>query len=573
MKYNSQDIQRLAGQMRRAKEDSEKPFLLLTGAGCSWSAGIPLAGTLVKEIHEQFGEECRHRLAESQLDDYGACMSCLSKNERRTLLEPHLENARLNWAHVAIASLMDAGYVTRVLTFNFDSVLARACGLVGLYPATYDFATAPSAKTDYIATPAVIHLHGQGSGMAMMNSDEETKGHAKNLRSLFRDFLSRAPWLVIGYSGTSDAVFPVLEEVYEGDERFWWAGHEPDPLPHVRRFLKKGGKTAEYVGGADADLFLIDLARELGCFPPKLFTDPYGHLLDELKLVEDFPLQEEAKDQDILAALRNELLDMQKKREASEKPDVTQLFLKGDWDGVIQYANPADKEGRDHLAWAYVGQGTALAELGRRKQDSKFLLEATKKYQAAHSLKPGMYVTLYNWGNALAALAKQKQDPKLFQKASEKFEAAIAIKPDKYWAFNNWGLALFDIARLKEDGQLFEQAAQRFQKAIELRPDVPAAFINWGAALMGIAKIRRDHKLYKEARKLFEKGEALNPDKVYNLACLAAITGAFDESRQRLEHCKVKGTLPPKTHLLEDPDLEPIRDLDWFKDLIADLPD
>ena len=79
-KYTQKDIDYIANHLRRRKEDDGKPFNLLTGAGCSLSAGIPLAPTLTKEINEIFKDDCERKLNKKQCQDYGSCMSILSKD-------------------------------------------------------------------------------------------------------------------------------------------------------------------------------------------------------------------------------------------------------------------------------------------------------------------------------------------------------------------------------------------------------------------------------------------------------------------------------------------------------------
>ena len=157
--YTKTDIENIAGHMRYNPE--ERPFAVITGAGCSVSAGIPLAAALVEEINtkDQFAH-CIAGLTDAERQDYGRCMAQLSKSERNDLLGPYLENSSINWAHIALASLMKAGYVGKVLTFNFDNVLARACGLNGLYPAIYDFVSGVADTFDHIVSPSIIHLHG-----------------------------------------------------------------------------------------------------------------------------------------------------------------------------------------------------------------------------------------------------------------------------------------------------------------------------------------------------------------------------------------------------------------------------
>jgi len=648
-KYTSDDIQRLAKRVRRARDDKH-PFYLLTGAGCSISAGIPSSKDLIKEIHEKYREDCMQHLDDAELKDYGKCMECLAIDERRELLQPHLDNAKVNWAHIAIASMMEAGHLARVLTFNFDSVLAHACGLVGLYPATYDFAAAASDVTGYLATPAIVHLHGQGFALKMLNSTEETEQHAENLRPLFRSSFEAAPFLVVGYSGQSDAVFPVIKDAYARWQRMVWAGYEEEPDQHIQTFIKKGGNTAEYLGGADADPFLIRLAQALGCFPPQLFSDPYGHLLAELEPVNDFPVMD-GGGPDILKNLRSKLMENQRIDQDPDKPDLEVLLMKGDWDAVVEHGDPEDAEQKDTIAWAYTMQGNALSDLAELKDDEPLYTQAIDKYKKATEIKPDkheaynnwgialknlaklnddealynqsfdkykkateikldFYAAYNNWGIALKNLAKLNDDPALYKQSFDKYKKATEIKPDKHEAYNNWGIALSDLAELKDDETLYTQSFDKYKKATEIKPDKQEAFYNWGNALKNLAELKDDEALYNqsfdkykkateiklddheayinwgstllelallngdrslypEAKKVLEQAETLNPDAVYNLACLLARTGAVEECREKLMRCKAAGTLPDREILLTDEDLESVRGMDWFQEVLA----
>ena len=55
----------------------------------------------------------------------------------------------------------------------------------------------------------------------------------------------------------------------------------------------------------------------------------------------------------------------------------------------------------------------------------------------------------------------------------------------------------------------------------------------------------------------------------YNIACIECLRGSPDEARQWLEKSHQLGTLPDHEHLMEDPDLEGVREKTWFKDLLA----
>ena len=104
---------------------------LLIGAGCSVTAGIETAAGFVKLIKQHF-EGAYNRASDKT---YPRCMAVLTRGQQRDLINEQVCNARINWAHMAIAQLMRHGYVDRVLTTNFDPLVLRASAMLGQFPA------------------------------------------------------------------------------------------------------------------------------------------------------------------------------------------------------------------------------------------------------------------------------------------------------------------------------------------------------------------------------------------------------------------------------------------------------
>ncbi len=121
--------------LRRAKEQG-KGCTLLIGAGCSVKAGIPLASGFVEIIRKE--QPRAHERATEKT--YPKCMAELSPGERRDLITRYVDSPKMNWAHLGIAQLIKSGFIDRVLTTNFDPLVVRACSMVGIFPAIYDFA-------------------------------------------------------------------------------------------------------------------------------------------------------------------------------------------------------------------------------------------------------------------------------------------------------------------------------------------------------------------------------------------------------------------------------------------------
>ncbi len=470
-KYTPENIKRIANFMRSAKDIS--PFALITGAGCSKSAGIPLAGELVVEICSSLRFEPHIAdLSDAERSDYGKVMACLELNARRALLHPYLDSARINWGHIAIAAMMQAGYVGRVLTFNFDNILARACGICGLYPATYDFVTGASKSTDHIVSPSIIHLHGQGYGLSMLNSKQETEKHAKNLGPLIVDTFSKSSVLVIGYSGRSDAVFPKIKAAFGRNERLFWVGYGDSPEKHVSELLAKPGTLPTFIGGADSDQFLMDLARELGCWPPMLFSNPVAHIRREIEPVAPFPLGRNSGTHNVLDDL-NETLEQYESNASVARANTKALtsLLKGEFKQVLELRRRGETVSDELTYSALFSQGNSLFEKAEATGVARLFDRASAKYEAALAIKPDNHNALNNWGVALSGKAKATGDARLFDRAIEKYEAALAIKPDNHDDLNNWGGALSGKAEATGDARLFDRASEKYEAALAIKPD------------------------------------------------------------------------------------------------------
>jgi Tfp pilus assembly protein PilF len=516
-KYARQNVEALALAMQNAK-DAGKPFAVLMGAGCSYKAGIPLADGLLLLLNESHnGARLRSKLECKTLvgQDYGAVMGKMPIAERKTFFDPILKKAGVNWGHIALAGLMKADFVGRVLTFNFDAILARACGINGLYPAVYDFGVAPSKNLAHLVMPSIIHLHGQGHGAVMKNSADETEKHATEIMPLLKSTLDDFGLLVIGYSGDSDKVFPKLVESYNNQQQLWWCEHKDiDQSGRVKALLDKSQDSAEYLRGVDFDGFMIDLAQELKCFPPILFTDPAQHLLDDIAPI--LPPPEDLQSaKGLLEDLKEKLSKWRVDPESIESR-LRLLVLQGQYKAAISLKNRANTAAsKDQIAWAYIMQGNNISDDAKLKQDEKLFIASFAKYEAALGIKPDSHEALYNWGNALANLARAKgNDETLWREAITKYEAALAIKPDSHEALNNWGLALANLARAKgNDETLLHGAIAKYEAALQIKPDSHEALHNWGAALANLARAKgNDEALWRDAITKYEAALAIKPD-------------------------------------------------------------
>lgn len=288
-------------QIKETLENAKSGCTLLIGAGCSFKAGIPTAAGFVEIIKRKYP----HKFQRAQEETYPKCMAELLLSERRALIAGYVDEAKINWAHLCIARLMQAGYVDRVLTTNFDSLVVRACAMLGEYPAVYDFAASQLLNKADIPDKAIFYLHGQRTGFVLMNTEEDMNKHSNLLAPVFEESGSGRVWIVVGYSGENDPVFNHLADVPRFHNGLFWIGYgDQEPADHVREKLLGQNKDAFFTKGFDADSFFISLTQKLDIFPPDLVARPFTYLQKELDCIMPYIDPGQNLEEDVMRAPR-----------------------------------------------------------------------------------------------------------------------------------------------------------------------------------------------------------------------------------------------------------------------------
>jgi len=609
-------IDHVVSSLKRMKD--VRGAVVLLGAGGSKSAGIPLAGELMEEIEREFAP-----LPAGLPKTYADYMNFVPPGDRRTLLANHIDNARINWAHIALAQLIASGYVKCVLTTNFDPLIVRSCAMLGCFPAVYDFPSSKFFNPAEVVDPSIIYLHGQRTGFVMLNTKNETGRNP--LDALFARAGEQRPWIVIGYSGNSDPVFERLASYERFDHRLFWIGYrDAPPSEHVSERLLIDGKYADYISGYDADSFFVSLAKKLGEFPPPLFGQPLRHLRETMAIVNAFDLPGHGGDLRELAdkqtARAIELLEAESGQRAAM---ANALVVAGKYDQVLnEFGKEADTspEIEESVAWGWVLKG--LDAMDRAEADGvspeeadKLLLEAIACDMKAVNARPAMADAYFNWGYALGARSKLKsgdEAKQLFEEARAKYAKARTLNSKDWEVYFNLGNLLGDRAEVVEDDgeaiALLREAISEYEAALKLKPKdsevltnlaatlktlagkvydsqpilqqsseayaaavLPQSFrelkangaavmIDWGEVLAELGEEKQAEAIWQEAE-LIERGSS-----AYNLAGLYAKRGYAERAKKWLLIARDAGTLPPIDDVKDDPDLSSLHDLDWFKD-------
>lgn len=528
---------------------------LLIGAGCSVDAGVPLAREFVGEIRKRYPQAYKRagKKTESEDPGYPACMAELPPAQRRDLIAEYVDRARINWTHVCIARLLQAGYVDRVLTTNFDFLVVKACALLGEFPAIYDFAASQLFKPADIPERAVFYLHGQRTGFVLMNVQEEMKAHSKRLAPVFQDAGSGRVWIVVGYSGLSDPVFDQLARIKVFDNGLYWVGFQDgEPPRHVAEKLLVRKKNAFFVPGYDANSFFVTLAQRLGIFPPPLVTRPFSHLKALLDTLTPFQLPGQGPEADVTRTARRwideaiESCEMATERAAAttskglalaagaaapaENPALaaTSALMQGHYDQVLAFREQYDRTGLaelgDALASAYMALGTADLEAARQESATKakeLYASAAERFEASVRIKPDLHQALAGWGMALAERASQEsgeQARRLDALADEKLAAAVAVEPPDAETLTRWGGALAERAKGRpadEAREILELAAEKLRASLALQPESYRCLNALGTVLGDAANLDEGldaERLYAAAAAAHEKAHRVRPE-------------------------------------------------------------
>lgn len=508
---------------------------LLIGAGASIGAGIPIAADFVEIIKRRFG------LAYDRASEktYPKCMAELLLSQRRNLIAEYVDKAKINWAHVGIALLMQAGYIDRVLTTNFDLLVVKACAMLGVFPAVYDFATSQLLKTADIPDLAVFYLHGQRTGFVLMNTIEDMESHSALLGPVFSGAGSGRTWIVVGYSGANDPVFEHLASQQRFDNGLFWIGHgDREPPAHVRERLLACNKDAYFTKGLDADSFFVSLTQGLKVFPPDVVARPFTYVRQTLERLSPFVQPGQMNQEDVLhkpnkwiqSAIEQfevPAWNIITRVETSEDGETDRevmlnaaqyLSMKGDYEHVIelrsQYAAAPTPELADLISHAYVMQGNRLLDSAKHStvdEAERLFVTARSLYEKALEIKPDRHEAIHNWANFLLDLAKASRSDesacRFFDEAESKYAVAFAMKPDQPEILINWGNLLLDRAKAgsRENAtRWFAEAEKKYWAALEIKPNMPSVRYSLGNLLLDQAKMLSG----REAELLFTRAEA-----------------------------------------------------------------
>lgn len=321
--------EREGGEAAEQRREGRGTAMFLVGAGCSKSAGIPLASEIAREaavvLERDYraadparagssvpssAEEALNALIEgghvparfkpkdgsprwADLYSYVFSEHIKHPDHQRALIASLVDTEKLglNWSHACLGELVNLRFVHTVLTTNFDQLVLKGIIRTGIIPVVADGLESLIRISARPRWPQVVHVHGSMHTYELRNSYDairETEEDA-GLQSLMLSVLKETTVLVVvGYSGGEEGVMSLLQQAARSMPRMvvYWIANESDyaNLSERARDLLETGEYKYFVLDQDSDDFFNKLSGELGVGPPDWIKRPLAVLDQQAKI-------------------------------------------------------------------------------------------------------------------------------------------------------------------------------------------------------------------------------------------------------------------------------------------------
>ncbi len=161
-------------------------------------------------------------------------------------------------------------------------------------------------------------------------------------------------------------------------------------------------------------------------------------------------------------------------------------------------------------------------------------------------------------------------------RARQLVEKALFPEPHHSDALNIWALVLHEQARAVPGEDIDRAPVMAFErfKAVCSATAQGSILTGWGTIIFAQADRTSGMdagRLLRDAKQKYAEASSRDPLRsTYNLACVCARSGEFDECRQWLEKSGEPGRLITREGMAADPNLADVRNYPWFQLLLAE---
>lgn len=488
--------------------------VFLIGAGCSSSAGIPLAKEIAKTCVSKLVN--KYSKGKISIDDPDKAIKWLYDNNHINdswkpdnpdwgnlygkIFEEHFQadifqkeiikdaidksNNKINWAHICLGELVKRGYVHTVLTTNFDQLVIRGIINTGLIPVIADGIGALTRIDSKPQTPQVVHIHGSMHTYSLRNSAKDVQEIENMLPvegtmyGLLRD---SALLVVVGYAGGEEAVMKLLVKSATHFNKMvvYWAMYEDDykSLSPNALTLMESGNNKFVITKCDADDFFARILEGLEIGVPEWMNNPIQSLLEQsLEFAKTTNPDIQIKIQNYKDKIKK-LNDFWNTKSASKtiEEEVATLRLGGKFEEAL---SKLEKKTGNTYELLKLKAETAF-EAGQESRKKKYIEKSVNYWrQVLQTTTPKSNSKQWSelqfgLGKALQLLSEIESNKDFISRAVDAYEEALKIKSfrndaEKFVeAQNNLGVALIALNELVEDSEYVTRAVSAHKSALK----------------------------------------------------------------------------------------------------------
>ncbi|HEY0460977.1 MAG TPA: SIR2 family protein [Pyrinomonadaceae bacterium] len=558
------EVRDLIATLRLAKGDSVENWgraVFLIGAGCSRSAGIPMADGVAKlcvvelvkrysagKEEKQDPKEALKWLCEKEyfakhwfVDEpkwselYGEIFEehLRAPNQQRDMILTAIDlgGNKINWVHVCLGDLVKQGYIHTVITTNFDQLVLQGIINTGVLPVVADGLESSSRVTNHPRKPQVVHLHGSAYTYALRNSrgaTEETENEFAYVGMIHTLLQDCGVLVVVGYSGGEEGLMKLLIKSAQNfpDLVIYWINYgDLNQLSKRAEDLLNLGRNKFVIPNQDADKFFQEIVEGLELGLPEWIQNPINTLLAKS---EGFfqPENPDIQTQDIIAKIKdfkdkihqlNECWESNINKTQNILNNIINLRLEGNFEQALLLLKETEK--LDYEMWRM--EAETAYEAGQRSSNVEYLLTSKSAWETALLFEldsTQRYLSHLGLAKTLHLLSDILPDeeefiPKVIKEYQSSLTDEFKENQPQEWAEanNNLGKALQNLNELTENPILLKQAVEAHKSALEIysRDSNPEDWAetqsNLGGVLQTLGELESDPKLMHQSISIFEE--------------------------------------------------------------------